>query len=565
MDRVAIIAYYQGHKVMNYKLLKFGEDARTEMVKGINILANAVKATLGPHGRNVVIKRKFTAPHVTKDGVTVAKEIHLRDEFADMGAQLVLEAAARQNEISNDGTTSTTVLTQAIVNEGMKYIEKGVAAIEIKRGIDVAMKEAVELVKQTARPVTEITDLINVATISANGDDDIAHLISKALNEVGQDGIITVERGGVKDSLDIVSGMRTNSGWINQHFLTSPDRLTIELDQPKVILVDKKLNSQEELVRIAEQLFQDKKSAVLIAHDFSEEVLALLATNFKAGNLKVIPVIADGFGDRRTAILEDIAIYTNGMVFDSNNGQSIEQASVRMLGECDKITITKEDTAFVGGKGKPEKIKERLDQIKLLMQDEDRAYNLDKYKERIGALSKGVAVIKVGAYTEVEMKEKKDRVDDAIGAVRSAIAEGIQPGAGMCLMWVADTLWKKVTENHNDYSSLSTDQKIGYKIFISAIRLPFEQILINAGLVPQVIYHEIQYLNAKSPGFLNLYNVAKQRYEFIQESEVVDPAKVIRSAIQNAASIAGLVLTTEVMIGFDGEDKTDNLGLLGQM
>ena len=550
---------------MNYKLLKFGEDARAEMVKGINILANAVKATLGPHGRNVVIKRKFTAPHVTKDGVTVAKEIHLRDEFADMGAQLVLEAAARQNEISNDGTTSTTVLTQAIVNEGMKYIEKGVAAIEIKRGIDIAVKEAVELVKQTAKPVTEIIDLINVATISANGDDDIAHLISKALNEVGQDGIITVERGGVKDSLDIVSGMRTNSGWINQHFLTSPDRLTIELDQPKVILVDKKLNAQEELVRIAEQLFHDKKSAVLIAHDFSEEVLALLATNFKAGNLKVIPVIADGFGDRRTAILEDIAIYTNSIVFDSNNGQSIEQASVRMLGECDKITITKEDTAFVGGKGKPEKIKERLDQIKLLMQDEDRAYNLDKYKERIGALSKGVAVIKVGAYTEVEMKEKKDRVDDAIGAVRSAIAEGLQPGAGMCLMWVSDTLSKKVTENHSDYSSLSTDQKIGYKIFINAIRLPFEQILINAGLVPQVIYHEIQHLNINSHGFLNLYNVAKQRYEFITESEVVDPAKVVRSAIQNAASIAGLVLTTEVMIGFDGEDKTDNLGLLGKM
>lgn len=548
---------------MNYKALKFGDNARSKMVEGINILADAVKATLGPNGRNVVIKRKFTAPHITKDGVTVAKEIHLRDEFADMGAQLALEVAARQNETGADGTTTATVLAQAIVNEGVKYIDKGVAAIELKRGIDIASAKAVALIKEISTVVEGKDDLIKVARVSANSDDVIAKLISDALEAVGEDGIITVERGGVKDQLEVVSGMRTNSGWINQHFLTSPDRLTIELDSPKVILVDKKLTDVNELVRILEQLSQDNKSAVLIAHDFTPEVLALLATNFKQGRLNVIPVVADGFGDRRTGILEDISIYTNGAVFDSNNALDISSANVRQLGECDKITITRAETAFVGGKGKPDAVKQRIEQIKALMDDETSKYNIDKYKERIGSLAKGVAVIKVGGFTEVEMQEKKDRVDDAIGAVRAALQEGTVPGGGTALLFVAEQLEQDLKAGVH---RLTDDQLIGFKILIQAIRAPFNQILNNAGLVPEVILNNLQQCREndaeKAP---YVYNVATQTYERTWSSTVIDPAKVTRSALQNAVSIAGLVLTTEVMIGFDGEDKTDNLGLLAHM
>ena len=539
---------------MNYKALKFGDNARSKMVEGINILADAVKATLGPNGRNVVIKRKFTAPHITKDGVTVAKEIHLRDEFADMGAALILEAAIKQNEVA-DGTTSTCVLTQAIVNEGIKYLDKGVAAIELKRGIDIASAKVVDLIKELSTKIEGKDDLIKIARVSANSDDVIAKLISDALEAVGEDGIITVERGGVKDQLEVVSGMRTNSGWINQHFLTSPDRLTIELDSPKVILVDKKLTDVNELVRILEQLSQDKKSAVLIAHDFTSEVLALLATNFKQGRLNVIPVIADAFGDRRTGILEDIAIYTNGTVFDSNNAFDISSASTRQLGECDKITITREETAFVGGKGKSDAVKQRIEQIKALMEDETSKYNIDKYKERIGSLAKGVAVIKVGGFTEVEMQEKKDRVDDAIGAVRSAISEGTVAGGGTTLFGISETLNNML--KCGEFKHLSDDQLIGVKILIKALKAPFETILINAGLVPEVISSKM--------GSDYLYNVATGQYEKYETTVVLDPAKVTRSALQNAVSIAGLVLTTEVMIGFDGEDKTDNLGLLAHM
>ena len=548
---------------MNYKALKFGDNARSKMVEGINILADAVKATLGPNGRNVVIKRKFTAPHITKDGVTVAKEIHLRDEFADMGAQLALEVAARQNETGGDGTTTATVLAQAIVNNGMKYLEKGVAAIELKRGIDIASNKAVDLLKSMTTQVSGKEDLIKVARVSANSDDVIAKLISDALEAVGEDGIITVERGGTKDQLEVVSGMRTGSGWINQHFLTSPDRLTIELDSPKVILVDKKLTDVNELVRILQQLNEDKKSAVLIAHDFTPEILALLATNFKQGLLNVIPVIGDAYGDRRTGILEDIAIYTNGTVFNSNNGQEISAANVRQLGDCDKITITREETAFVGGKGKPEAVKQRIDQIKALMEDETSKYNIDKFKERIGSLAKGVAVIKVGGFTEVEMQEKKDRVDDAIGAVRAALAEGTVPGGGTALLFVAEEM-EQMLKDGSPY--LTEDQLIGYKIFIKAIRAPFTQILNNAGLVPEVIMNNLELHRQNHVEKLPfVYNVATQQYECVYQTAVIDPTKVTRSALQNSVSIAGLVLTTEVMIGFDGEDKTDNLGLLSHM
>lgn len=869
---------------MNFKELKFGDKARIEMAKGIDILANAVKATLGPNGRNVVIKRKFSAPHITKDGVSVAKEIHLRDEFQDMGAQLVLEVASRTNEVAGDGpqplrakiltpsgfttmgelrvgqlicgtngsyqtveeifdkgirevyevefsdgqvvecckdhlwsvtnnlltpprkltlslnriiadykvtkpnyseyryyvpnnipemeskplpihpfllgvligdgslsgetveislglakesvidclvlpegieksvswvdeknyfrvklngktkngstmvdlikslglnvksgekfipedylynsienrcylleglaatdghynvrylleystiserlakdfhqlmlslgrhtkidlvqrkgnsysdtpiyrlyerqgyihgikivdiratgrfeemkcirvsnedhlyitdnfitthnTTTSCVLAQAIVNNGLRYLERGVSAIELKRGIDIACGEAVNYLKTLSTACDTTEQLVKIAKVSANSDPVIADLVAQALEAVGNDGIITVERGGTKDTLDVISGMRTDSGYANQHFLTSPDRLMIELDQPKVILVNRKITNPEDLVRICEQMAKEKKCAVLIANEFSDEVLAFLATNLKRGLLNIIPVQAAGFGDRQTAILEDIAIYTGGVVFDSKNGLAITAATVRQLGECEKITINREETAFISGGGNRETIDGRIAQIRALMEEETNTYNLDKYKERLGALSKGVAVIKVGGFTDVEMREKKDRVDDAICAVRAAMQEGYVPGAGMALMYVAEHLDdKSISSSFN----LTEDQSIGYKVLVQSIQSPFRQILENAGLIPEVIQTENRALGDKRNCSM-MYNVATQKYEPVKESMVIDPTKVTRSALQNASSIAGLLLTTEVMIGFDGEDKTDNLGMFG--
>ena len=863
---------------MNFKDVKFGDDARIKMIQGVNILGNAVRATLGPKGRNVVIKRKFTGPHVTKDGVSVAKEIHLRDEFQDMGAQLVLEASVQTNANAGDGpqpltakvltpdgfttmgelkvgqlicgtngsyqtveeifekgirevyqvtfsdnqvveccldhywtvvdnrgrpktttvqlkdmlstfkqvkngsnfysyyvqrtipelkdkeltihpfllgvligdgyltgetieislglskewvinslllpagiekkvkwndkknyfrvklqgktpdgktmvdlvkelglnvksadkfipknylygsietrsylveglaatdgyynkrynleystiskqlaedfhslmlslgrstkieyrertgdsysdnpiyrmyeregyqhgikivdirstgrfedmrcirvsnddhlyitddfivthnTTTSTVLAQAIINEGIRYIDKGVGSVDIKRGIDLATQHIVELIKEKSIPVAGQSDLIKIARISANNDPVIAGLITDALEAVGSDGVINVERGAYKDELEIVSGMRIDSGWVNSHFLTQQDKMVAELDKPYIVLIDKELDNVNDILRLLQFINEDKRSAVIVAHKFSEEVLGMLAINVKQGNLKVCPVVASGYGERRTAILEDVATYTGGSVFNSNNGLDIAQVSLRQIGHCDKAVISSEETAIIGKYGKDEDINDRITRIRNEIETETTKYTLDRLKERLGTLTKGVAIIRVGGHTEAEMKEKKDRVDDAVCAVRASLEEGYLPGGGVALLRLAETL--------DDFPVENEDQGIGVRILQRAMKAPFHQIVANAGKNPEVVEHKVFFFIGEN-NFNTGYDAARDSIEDMVSKGIVDPAKVTRVALQNAASIAGIFLTTEVAIGWDGDDMTDNLGFLG--
>lgn len=538
---------------MNFKDVRFGESARNKMVEGVNILGNAVKATLGPKGRNVVIKRKFTSPHVTKDGVSVAKEIHLRDEFQDMGAQLVLEASVQTNYHAGDGTSSSCVLAQAIINEGIRYIEKGVGSVDIKRGIDLATNHIVELIKEKTRPIEGQEDLIKIARISANGDDVIANLISSALEQVGVDGVINVERGSYQDELEIASGMRINSGWASSHFITQQDKMIAEYDKPFIVLVDKEINDINEIFRLLKMLHEDSKSAVIVAHKFSDDVLSTIALNVKQNGLRVCPVVAAGYGDRRIGILEDVAIYTNGAVFNSNNGIDIASCVTRQFGTCDKIVISSDETAIIGKAGDDEIIADRVKRLRLQLDKESSAYAIDCFKERIGTLTKGVALIRVGGHTEAEMKEKKDRVDDAVCAVRASLIEGYLPGGGVALLRLSAAL--------DDFPTLNEDQAMGVKILQRALKAPFYQIVVNGGLNPEVIESQVM-VYAGEDNFKIGFDASVNKVVDMIEMGIVDPAKVTRVALQNAASIAGIFLTTEVAIGWDGEDKTDNLSFL---
>lgn len=539
---------------MNFKDVQFGDTARNKMLDGINVLANAVRATLGPKGRNVVIKRKFSGPHITKDGVSVAREIHLRDEFMDMGAQLVLEASVQTNIHAGDGTTSSTVLAQAIINEGIRYIDKGVGSVDIKRGIDMATSHIVELLKEKSMPVTGQEDLIKIARISANSDPVIANLITDALAHVGSDGVINVERGGYKDELEIVSGMRISSGWVNSHFLTQPDKMLTEFDKPLIVLIDKEINDPHDVVRLCNFLMEDQRAAVIVAHKFSDEVISLLAINTNKGNIKVCPVEAPGYGDRRTGILEDVAIYTGGVVFNSNNGLDIREVSLRQIGTCDKVVISNDETAIIGKNGSDKSIEERVQRLRLQLEEADGQYEIDRFKERLGTLTKGVAIIRVGGHTEAEMKEKKDRVDDAVCAVRASLEEGYLPGGGVALLRLSQALDNFPVENE--------DQAIGVRILQRAMKAPFHQIAANAGKNPEVIEHKVMFF-AGEDNFKTGYDASRDSIEDMIEKGIVDPAKVTRVALQNASSIAGIFLTTEVAIGWDGNDMTDNLGMLG--
>lgn len=863
---------------MNYKDIQFGDNARNKMLEGVNILANAVRATLGPKGRNVIIKRKFTGPHVTKDGVSVAKEIHLRDEFQDMGAQLVLEASVQTNTHAGDGpqplnakvlapngfttmgeltvgqlicgtngsyqtveeifdkgirevyevtfsdgqvveccsdhlwnvvdisgrpkrkvvplreliptyktvkpnhteyvyytprnipemeaqviplhpfllgvligdgsltgetieialglnkewvidslvlpegiekkvswvedknyfrvklqgktkngnslvdivkslgldvkskdkfipsiylnntienrsylieglgatdghfnnrglleystiseqlakdfhqlmlslgrhtrinlvqrngnsysdtpiyrlyerrgynhgvkivdikatgrfepmrcirvsnddhlyitndyivthnTTTSTVLAQAIINEGIRYIDKGVGSVDIKRGIDLATQHIITLLKEKSTPVNGQEDLIKIARISANSDQVIADLITEALEQVGSDGVINVERGGYKDELEIVSGMRLSSGWVNSHFLTQQDKMTVELEKPYIVLIDKELNEINDIIRLLNFLNEDKRAALIVAHKFSDDVLGMLALNVKQGNLKVCPVEAPAYGDRRTAIMEDVATYTGGNVFNSNNGLDIAQVSLLQVGVCDRVVVSAEEAAIIGKAGKDEQINERITRIRMELETEATQYNVDKLKERLGTLTKGVAIIRVGGHTEAEMKEKKDRVDDAVCAVRASLEEGYLPGGGVALLRLSQAL--------DDFPVDNEDQAIGVRILQRAMKSPFHQIAANAGKNPEVIEHKVFFFSGEA-NFNTGYDASCDSIEDMVSKGIVDPTKVTRVALQNAASIAGVFLTTEVAIGWDGADKTDNLGFVG--
>lgn len=864
---------------MNFKDIRFGDDARTQMVAGINILANAVRATLGPKGRNVIIKRKFAGPHVTKDGVSVAKQIHLRDEFQDMGAQLVLEAATQTNTNAGDGpqplnakvlapsgfttmgeltvgqlicgtngsyqtveeifdkgirevyevtfsdgqvveccsdhlwnvvdisgrpkrkvvplreliptyktvkpnhteyvyytprnipemeaqviplhpfllgvligdgsltgetieislglnkewvidslllpegiekkvswvedknyfrvklqgktkngnslvdivkslgldvkskdkfipsiylnntienrsylieglgatdghfnnrglleystiseqlakdfhqlmlslgrctkidlvqrngnsysdtpiyrlyerqgynhgvkivdikatgrfepmrcirvsnddhlyitndyivthnTTTSTVLAQAIINEGIRYIDKGVGSVDIKRGIDLGVAHLVQLLAEKSIDISGEEDLIKIAKISANSDPIIADLITKALAQVGVDGVITAEQGGYKDELEIVSGMRTDSGWVSSHFVTVEDKMLTEFDKPYIILIDKELNSIDEITRMLNMIYTDKRPAVIVAHSFSDEVLTTMVLNNKSGQLRVCPVKATGYGDRRTHILEDLAIYTNAKVLNSNNGLEVAQIMTNQMGSCDRVIISSNETSIIGKYGLDEEIEKRVKRLRMELSEETSQYAKDRLNERLATLTRGAAIIHVGGHTEAEMKEKKDRVDDAVCAVRASLEEGYLPGGGVALLRLAETL--------DDFPSENEDQAIGIRILQKAIRAPFYQIAVNAGKNPEVIEMKVKYY-AGEDNFATGYNAANDTIVNMIEQGIVDPAKVTRVALQNAASIAGIFLTTEVAIGWDGDDKTDNLGFLNQ-
>lgn len=538
---------------MNFKDVRFGEEARNKMVEGVNILGNAVKATLGPKGRNVVIKRKFTSPHVTKDGVSVAKEIHLRDEFQDMGAQLILEASVQTNINAGDGTSTSCVLAQAIINEGIRYIEKGVGSVDIKRGIDLATNHIIELIAEKSMPIKGQEDLIKIARISANGDDVIANLISEALEQVGSDGVINVERGNYQDELEIASGMRMNSGWASSHFITQQDKMIAEYDKPYIILIDKEINDINDIVRLLNILHEDRKAGVIVAHKFSDDVLSTIALNVKQNGLRVCPVIAPAYGERRTGILEDVAIYTNGAVFNSNNGINITSCTTKQFGVCDKVVIGSDETAIIGKAGDDEIIADRVKRLRLQMDKETSTYAVDCFKERIGTLTKGVALIRVGGHTEAEMKEKKDRVDDAVCAVRASLIEGYLPGGGIALLRLSAAL--------DDFPTLNEDQATGVKILQRALKAPFYQIVANGGNNPEVVEAKVMGY-AGGNNFHTGFDASTNKIENMVDKGIVDPAKVTRVALQNAASIAGIFLTTEVVIGWDGEDKTDNLSFL---
>ncbi len=540
---------------MNYKDVRFGDNARNKMVEGINILANAVRATLGPKGRNVIIKRKFSGPHVTKDGVSVAKEIHLRDEFQDMGAQLVLEASVQTNQHAGDGTTTSTVLAQAIINEGIRYIDRGVGSVDIKRGIDMGVAHVIELLKEKSIKVSGQEDLIKIAKISANSDPIIAELITSALDKVGADGVINVERGGYKDELEIVSGMRTDAGWVNSHFVNVEDKMLVEFEKPYLVLVDKELNDADEVLRLLNIMYQDGVPVVLIAHKFSDDVLSLMAINNKSGQIKICPVVASGYGDRRTSILEDIAIYSGGNVFDSNNGLNIKTISLLQAGRCDRVVVTNDETAIIGKYGDEGTIEKRIVRLRNELSEETSNYAIERIKERLGTLTKGVAIIRVGGHTDAEMKEKKDRVDDAVCAVRASLEEGYLPGGGIALLRLSAAL--------EDFPVENEDQKIGINILRKAMKSPFYQIVDNAGFNSEVVEHKVMFLGVEDI-FNSGYDAANGKFTNMIEAGIIDPAKVTRVALQNAASVAGIFLTTEVAIGWDGEDKTDNLEFLGK-
>ncbi|MPX32932.1 chaperonin GroEL [Moraxella catarrhalis] len=521
---------------MMAKDVSFGSNAREKMIDGVNILADAVKVTLGPKGRNVVIDKSFGAPTITKDGVSVAKEVELEDKFENMGAQLVREVASKTNDVAGDGTTTATVLAQAILVEGMKTVAAGMNPMDLKRGIDKAVRAAVEEIRAISTPANDHKAIAQVGSISANSDATIGELISKAMETVGKQGVITVEEGsGFEDALEVVEGMQFDRGYISPYFANKQDSLTCEFDNPFILLVDKKISNIREIVPLLEKVMQTSRPLLIIAEDVENEALATLVVNTLRGGLKTCAVKAPGFGDRRKAMLQDIAILTGGVVISEEVGLSLETAEIEHLGTAKKVTIGKENTVIVDGAGDKASIEARVESIRRQVEESTSDYDKEKLQERVAKLSGGVAVIKVGAATETEMKEKKDRVDDALHATRAAVEEGVVPGGGVALVRALSAL--------SDLKGDNEDQNAGINILRRAMEAPLRQIVSNAGDEASVIVNEV-----KNGSGNYGYNAASGKYGDMLEMGILDPAKVTRSALEHAASVAGLMLTTEVMI-----------------
>ena len=538
---------------MTAKQVLFGDDARVRMVRGINILANAVKVTLGPKGRNVVLDRNFGSPLVTKDGVTVAREIELKDKFENMGAQMVREVASKTNDNAGDGTTTATVLAQAIVVEGMKFVAAGMNPMDLKRGIDKAVECAIAELKKISKPVTTTKEIAQVGSISANSDHEIGEIIAEAMEKVGKEGVITVEDGkSLKNELDVVEGMQFDRGYLSPYFITNPDKQVAVLENPYILLHDQKISNIRDLLPILEQVAKAGRPLLIICEDLEGEALATLVVNSLRGILKVCAVKAPGFGDRRKATLEDIAILTGGTLVTKDIGLSLDKATLEHLGQAKRVEVNKENTTIINGAGNPEMIEARVKNIRTQIESVTSDYDREKLQERVAKLAGGVALIKVGAATEVEMKEKKARVDDALHATRAAVEEGVVPGGGVALVRAQ----KAVAQLKGD----NEEQTAGIKIVLRAMEEPMRQIVGNAGLEPSVV------VNAVANGEGNYgFNAQTSEYGDMVAMGVLDPTKVTRTALQNAASVASLILTTDCMIGDIPEDKQPVAPALGGM
>jgi len=522
---------------MAAKEVKFSQDARERMLHGVDVLANAVKVTLGPKGRNVVLEKSFGAPRITKDGVTVAKEIELEDKFENMGAQMVREVASKTSDTAGDGTTTATLLAQAIVKEGAKSVAAGANPMDLKRGVDMAVTAVLDELKAKAKKVTSSEEIAQVGTISANGDHEIGAMIAKAMQKVGNDGVITVEEAkSLETELEVVEGMQFDRGYISPYFITDADKMRVELESPYILINEKKLSNMQSLLPLLEQVVQAGKPILVIAEDVEGEALATLVVNKLRGGLKVAAVKAPGFGDRRKAMLQDIAVLTSGQVISEDLGIKLENVTLDMLGRAKKVVITKDDTTIVGGAGKKSEIEARVAQIRQQIEDTTSDYDREKLQERLAKLAGGVAVIKVGGVTEMEVKEKKDRVDDALNATRAAVEEGILPGGGVALIRSQSVLAKLKAAND--------DQRVGINIVRRALHAPARQIAENAGEDGAVVVGKIVDKDDYAFG----YNAATGEYGNLVKQGVIDPAKVVRTALQDAASVAGLLITTEAMV-----------------
>ena len=539
---------------MAAKEVKFSTDARDRMLRGVNILADAVKVTLGPKGRNVVIEKSFGAPRITKDGVSVAKEIELADKFENMGAQMVKEVASRTNDEAGDGTTTATVLAQAIVREGMKAVAAGMNPMDLKRGIDLATARVVDAIKTAARPVKDSDEVAQVGTISANGEAQIGRFIADAMQKVGNEGVITVEENkGMETEVEVVEGMQFDRGYLSPYFVTNPDKMIADLEDAYILLHEKKLSSLQPMVPLLEAVIQSTRPLIIVAEDVEGEALATLVVNKLRGGLKIAAVKAPGFGDRRKAMLQDIAILTGGQVISDDLGMKLENVTLDMLGRAQKVTIPKENTTIDDGHGDKAEINARVAQIRTQIEETTSDYDREKLQERVAKLAGGVAVIRVGGMTEVEVKERKDRVDDALNATRAAVQEGIIVGGGVALVQAA----KKLA----DLTGANSDQDAGISIVRRALEAPLRQIAENAGVDGAVVAGKVRESTDAAFGF----NAQTEEYGDMFGFGVIDPAKVTRTALEDAASIAGLLITTECMIAEKPEPKAAPAGGMGGM
>ena len=546
---------------MAAKEVKFEGDARTKMQKGVDILADAVKVTLGPKGRNVILDKSFGAPRITKDGVTVAKEIELEDKFENMGAQMVREVASKTNDEAGDGTTTATVLAQAIVREGCKAVAAGMNPMDLKRGVDAAVEAVIAELRKKAKKVSSDEEIRQIGTISANGDTDVGTMISDAMQKVGKEGVITVEEAkSLATELEVVEGMQFDRGYISPYFVTNAEKMFAELEDPYILLHEKKVSGLQSMLPLLEAVVQSSRPLLILAEDVEGEALATLVVNKLRGGLKIAAVKAPGFGDRRKAMLEDLAILTGGQVVSEDLGIKLENVTLDMLGTAKKITITKEETTIVNGAGKKADIQGRCNQIRAQVEETSSDYDREKLQERLAKLAGGVAVIRVGGATEIEVKEKRDRVEDAMNATRAAVEEGIVPGGGTALLRASKVLEKLTPEND--------DQRVGMEIIRKALQAPVRQIAENAGVEGSIVVGKL--LEKKDASFG--YNAATDKFEDLVKSGVIDPVKVVRTALQDAASVAGLLITTEAMVaekpsegGAGGMPAMPDMGGMGGM